>query len=66
MYRQGLFIRRWRLCIYYKIVLFQQALFNEIQYMQKLDHKNIINLQEVFEGESTFYMILELLEGKSL
>jgi serine/threonine protein kinase len=34
--------------------------------MQKLDHKNIINLYEVFEGESTFYMILELLEGKSL
>lgn len=34
--------------------------------MQKLDHPNIINLQEIFEGESTFYMILEYLQGKSL
>jgi serine/threonine protein kinase len=44
----------------------QQALFLEIQYMQKLDHPNIIKLHEVFEGESTFYMILEYLQGKSL
>lgn len=34
--------------------------------MQKLDHPNIIKLHEVFEGESTFYMILEFLQGKSL
>ena len=34
--------------------------------MQKLEHPNIISLQEVFEGESTFYMILEFLQGKSL
>jgi serine/threonine protein kinase len=27
---------------------------------------NIINLIEIYEGENTFYMILEYLKGKSL
>jgi len=31
-----------------------------------LNHKSIIELQEVYEGENTFYMILEYLKGKSL
>ncbi|CAD8147446.1 unnamed protein product [Paramecium pentaurelia] len=42
------------------------ALFNEIQLMQRLKHENIIQLNDLYEGESTFYMILEYLEGKSL
>ncbi|CAD8141470.1 unnamed protein product [Paramecium octaurelia] len=42
------------------------ALFNEIQLMQRLKHENIIQLIDLYEGENTFYMILEYLEGKSL
>ncbi|CAD8058056.1 unnamed protein product [Paramecium sonneborni] len=42
------------------------ALFNEIQLMQKLKHENIIHLVDLYEGENTFYLILEYLEGKSL
>ncbi len=34
--------------------------------MQNLDLPNLIKLHEVYEGENTFYMILEYLEGKSL
>lgn len=34
--------------------------------MRKLTHKSIIALHEVYEGENTFYMILEYLKGKSL
>ncbi|CAD8089919.1 unnamed protein product [Paramecium sonneborni] len=42
------------------------AQFNEIQLMQKLKHDNIIQLIDLYEGENTFYLILEYLEGKSL
>ncbi|CAD8059983.1 unnamed protein product [Paramecium sonneborni] len=42
------------------------ALFNEIQLMQRLKHENIIQLVDLYEGENTFYLILEYLEGKSL
>ncbi len=30
------------------------------------EHHNVIKLKEVFEGESTFYFVMEILEGKSL
>lgn len=49
---------------YFYIV--QQAFFTEIALMEKLNHEKIINLYEVYEGEKTFYMILEYLRGKSL
>ncbi|CAD8076412.1 unnamed protein product [Paramecium sonneborni] len=42
------------------------ALFNEIRIMQKLKHQNIIQLVDLYEGESTFYLILEYLAGESL
>ncbi|CAD8144985.1 unnamed protein product [Paramecium pentaurelia] len=42
------------------------ALFNEIKIMQKLKHENIIQLVDLYEGESTFYLILEYLAGESL
>jgi len=38
----------------------------EIKLMRKLIHPNIINLLEIYEGENTFYMILEYLKGRSL
>jgi serine/threonine protein kinase len=38
----------------------------EIEYMRKLNHPSIIGLSELFEGENTFYLILEYLQGKCL
>jgi serine/threonine protein kinase len=40
---------------------------NEMKIMRDLKgHPNIVNLHEVFEGEYTFYFIMELIEGNSL
>jgi serine/threonine protein kinase len=30
------------------------------------DHPNVIKLYEVFEGENTFYFVMEIVEGVSL
>ena len=38
----------------------------EIEHMRKLNHPSIIGLHELYEGENTFYIILEYLQGKSL
>ncbi|CAD8053629.1 unnamed protein product [Paramecium sonneborni] len=43
-----------------------EALFNEINLMAALDHEYIVKLEEVYEGETTFYIILEYLKGSSL
>ncbi|CAD8118684.1 unnamed protein product [Paramecium sonneborni] len=42
------------------------ALFNEISIMGNLDHEQIVKLEEVYEGDNTFYLILEYLKGPSL
>ena len=34
--------------------------------MWQLDHKNIIHLHEVYEGESHVYLVLDLLTGGDL
>jgi len=34
--------------------------------MAVLKHENIVKLEEVYEGENTFYIILEYLKGGSL
>ena len=34
--------------------------------MSVLSHENIVKLEEVYEGENTFYIILEYLKGSSL
>lgn len=39
---------------------------NEIKIMRMLQHPNIITLNEVYETDSSFYMIMEMLEGGSL
>lgn len=47
--------------------LTQESLFNELKIMRATtDHMNIIKLFEVFEGENTYYFIMELCEGNSL
>lgn len=38
----------------------------EIENMQRLSHPNIIQLYEVYEGEQSYYLILEYLEGMTL
>ncbi|CAD8144871.1 unnamed protein product [Paramecium octaurelia] len=43
-----------------------EALFNEINLMAALSHENIVKLEDVYEGENTFYIILEYLKGASL
>ncbi len=38
----------------------------EIETMSKVSHQNVLTLHEVFEGEETFYLILDLMEGGNL
>ena len=43
------------------------SLHNELKIMRRLkNHPNVIKLFEVFEGESTFYFVMEIVEGISL
>src|SRR5689334_5662162 len=41
-------------------------MLNEIEIMRALDHENIIKLYEVYETEKSIYLVLELIQGKSL
>jgi serine/threonine protein kinase len=34
--------------------------------MNKLKHDNIIELEEIYEGDNNFYLVLEYLKGKNL
>ncbi|OQR93602.1 kinase [Thraustotheca clavata] len=52
-----------------KIVLSKvdrQALSQEVQVLKKMNHQYIMKLYEVFEDESTCYMVLEYLDGGDL
>lgn len=42
------------------------SMLNEIDIMRTVDHENIIKLYEVYETEKSIYLVLELIEGKSL
>jgi len=41
-------------------------MLNEIDIMKSLDHENIIKLYEVHETENSIYLVLELIQGRSL
>ncbi|CAD8080627.1 unnamed protein product [Paramecium primaurelia] len=41
-------------------------MIQEIELMRKLDHETIVKMIDIFEGEKSFYIILELLQGESL
>jgi len=43
-----------------------QLLQREIDIMQKLDHKNIISLEEVYDEKDTIYLVMELVQGGEL
>eukprot|EP01123_Difflugia_compressa_P013375 TRINITY_DN615_c0_g1_i1.p1 TRINITY_DN615_c0_g1~~TRINITY_DN615_c0_g1_i1.p1 ORF type:complete len:472 (+),score=95.17 TRINITY_DN615_c0_g1_i1:51-1466(+) len=43
-----------------------QLLQREIDIMQKLDHKNIIKLDEVFDEKDTIYLVMEFVQGGEL
>lgn len=39
---------------------------NEIVILRSLNHQNIVKLYEIFEGESSFYLVFEHLPGDTL
>jgi serine/threonine protein kinase len=41
-------------------------MFQEITLNNELDHPSFIKLHAVYEGDNTFYMVMDLLEGRSL
>src|SRR4051812_39030203 len=41
-------------------------MLNEIDLMRTLDHDNVIKLYEVHETEKSLYLVMELVQGKSL
>ena len=41
-------------------------MLNEIDIMRALDHEHVIKLYEVYETEKSIYLVLELIQGKSL
>jgi serine/threonine protein kinase len=42
------------------------SMINEIDIMRALDHENVIKLYEVYETDKSIYLVLELIQGKSL
>eukprot|EP00331_Platyophrya_macrostoma_P001213 CAMPEP_0176405486 /NCGR_PEP_ID=MMETSP0127-20121128/360_1 /TAXON_ID=938130 /ORGANISM="Platyophrya macrostoma, Strain WH" /LENGTH=571 /DNA_ID=CAMNT_0017784541 /DNA_START=311 /DNA_END=2026 /DNA_ORIENTATION=- len=42
------------------------SMINEIDIMRATNHENIIQLYEVYESEKSIYLVLELIQGKSL
>lgn len=44
----------------------KESLINEIEIMQIVKHKNIMNLEEIHESKNSIYLVLELLEGGEL
>ncbi|CAD8057533.1 unnamed protein product [Paramecium sonneborni] len=43
-----------------------ESMFQEISINNTLDHPSFIKLHAVYEGDNTFYMVMDLLEGRSL
>jgi calcium-dependent protein kinase len=41
-------------------------MLNEINIMRSFDHENVVKLYEVYESERSVYLVLELVQGKSL
>lgn len=43
-----------------------EILMNEIEILKVCDHPNVIKLIDYFEDHSTFYLVLDLLQGDDL
>jgi calcium-dependent protein kinase len=41
-------------------------LLAEIDLLKNLDHPNIVNIYDVYEDESSFYLVTELVDGREL
>ena len=41
-------------------------MWNEIEIMRAMDHENVIKLYEAYETEKSIYLVLELIQGKSV
>ena len=44
----------------------KQTLINEVKIMRMVDHKRILKIKELYEGEKHIYFLLELCEGMNL
>lgn len=49
-----------------KLNFFKNFFFHEVEILRELKHPNIINLRECFEGDTSYYMILDLMNGNTL
>jgi len=43
-----------------------KLLLREVQIMKKVDHPNVLKLYEVFEDDESFFLVMELVNGKEL
>ena len=46
--------------------IIKKRLYQEIQILQIVKHPNLVELIEIYQGESSYYIITELLEGDTL
>jgi calcium-dependent protein kinase len=44
----------------------KEGLENEIKILRKLNHPNIVHLEGIFESDNSIYMVMELVQGRSL
>jgi serine/threonine protein kinase len=49
----------------FKYIL-KEAFLNEISILSQMKHRNFVQLQDVFFGERSFYVVMELVEGDVL
>ena len=52
---------------------FQEAFLNEVKILRRIQEEykitkesQFLNLYEIFEGDSTYYLVVDLMAGKSL
>jgi serine/threonine protein kinase len=41
----------------------KESLINEIKIMRKLNHRNLIHLENVYESDNSVYVVIEMLQG---
>jgi len=44
----------------------KESLINEITILRKINHKNLLQLYEIFETDNSYYIITNLLTGGTL
>ena len=44
----------------------ERRLMNEVEIMQELKHKNIVNFHDFYDEENSYYMVIEKMDGGDL